>query len=455
MREIVSFFLGQTGVQVGNECTSLMCLEHGIMPNGSLQNSLKDNLTANELKKEKDSLNTFFYETSEGSFVPRCLMVDLEPTVIDQVRSGRYGSLYHPVNLITGKEDAANNFARGYYTVGKTEIESIVNKVQKITESCDGLQGFMIFNSVGGGTGSGLGALLLESLSADFSKKSKFGFTIFPSPLIGTSVVEPYNAVLSTHSLLEHEDVTILLDNEAIYDICKDQLDIKSPTLHHLNSCVSQVFSAMSISLRKHGALNTDINEFQTNLVPYPRIHFVLSSLAPLLSKKKAMKQSLSVNEITKLAFEPGNMMAKCDPRAGKYMACSLNYRGDVNATEANEAVGHLKQDKGMQFVDWCPTGFKVGLNNSQPMIPENSDIAESSRGVCAMANNTAIAEVFAKINHKFDLMYAKRAFVHWYVGEGMEEGEFTEAREDIAALEKDYEEVGQDMDDEQEEHEE
>jgi len=88
----------------------------------------------------------------------------------------------------------------------------------------------MIFNSVGGGTGSGLGSLILERLSVDYGKKSKLGFTIFPSPQVCTAVVEPYNTVLSTHSLLEHTDVCVLLDNEAIYDICRRNLDIERPT---------------------------------------------------------------------------------------------------------------------------------------------------------------------------------------------------------------------------------
>ena len=108
--------------------------------------------------------------------------------------------------------------------------------------------------------------------------------------------------------------------------------------------------------------------------------------------------------------------MAKCDPRHGKYMACSLMYRGDVVPKDVGAAIAEIKTKKTIQFVDWCPTGFKVGINYQPPTVVPGGDLAKVMRACAMISNTTSIAEVFARIDHKFDLMYAKRAFVHWYV---------------------------------------
>merc|ERR1719384_1665621 len=127
-----------------------------------------------------------------------------------------------------------------------------------MTDNCSALQGFLIFHSTGGGTGSGLGSLLLERLAVDFSRKTKMSFTITPSPLV------------STHSLLEYSDLTFNLDNEALYNVCRTSLDIERPSYNNLNRLIAQVVSSITASLRFDGSLNVDINDFPTVLVPYP-----------------------------------------------------------------------------------------------------------------------------------------------------------------------------------------
>ncbi|XP_030321290.1 tubulin alpha-1C chain isoform X2 [Calypte anna] len=396
-RECISVHVGQAGVQIGNACWELYCLEHGIQPNGTMP-------ADKTIGGGDDSFNTFFSETGAGKHVPRAVFVDLEPAVIDEVRTGTYKQLFHPEQLISGKEDAANNYARGHYTVGKEIIDLVLERIRK---------------------------------------------------LVSTAVVEPYNSILTTHTTLEHSDCAFMVDNEAIYDICRRNLDIERPTYTNLNRLIGQIVSSITASLRFDGALNVDLTEFQTNLVPYPRIHFPLVTYSPIISAEKAYHEQLSVSEITNACFEPSNQMVKCDPRHGKYMACCMLYRGDVVPKDVNAAIAAIKTKRTIQFVDWCPTGFKVGINYQPPTVVPGGDLAKVQRAVCMLSNTTAIAEAWARLDHKFDLMYAKRAFVHWYVGEGMEEGEFSEAREDLAALEKDYEEVGTDSVDGEDEGEE
>ncbi|XP_053463709.1 tubulin alpha-8 chain-like [Nycticebus coucang] len=435
MGECISIHVGQAGVQMGNACWELYCLEHGIQPNGTM-------LSDKTLARGSDSFNTFFNETGAGKRVPWAVFVDLEPDVIDRVRTGIYRQLFHPEQLISGKEDAANNYARGYYTVGPEVIDLVMDRIRKLTDQCIRLQGFLIFHSFGGGTGSGFTSLLMERLSVDYGKKSKLEFAIYPAPHMSTAVVEPYNSILTTHSTLEHSDCVFLMDNEAICDICCHKLDIECPTYTNLNQLISQIVSSITASLRFNGTLNVDLTEFQANLVPYPRVHFPLVSYSPIVSAEKAYHEQLSVAEMTSACFEPSNQMVKCDPRHGKYMACCMLYRGDVVPKDVNAAIIAIKTKHSIQFVDWCSTGFKVGINYQPPTVAPGDDLAKMQRAICVLSNTTAIAEAWARLDHKFDLLYAKRAFVHWYVGEGMEEGEFSEAREDLAALEKDYEEL-------------
>ncbi|ELK15559.1 Tubulin alpha chain, testis-specific [Pteropus alecto] len=293
-----------------------------------------------------DSFHTFFSETRAGKHVPRAVFVDLEPTVVDEVRTGTYRQLFHPEQLITGKEDAANNYARGHYTIGKEIVNLVLDQIRKLLRRALGRLpvDIVLGRSVHGAAGlPHLPQLrgwhrLWVCISAHGVALGGLRQEIQAQICHLSSPPGVHDSILTTCMTLEHLDCAYMVDNEPIYDICRHNLDIERPTYTNLNRPIGQIVSSITASLRFDGALNVDLMEFQTHLVSYPGIHF-------------------------------------------------------------------------------------VGIKYQLPTIVPGGDLAKVQRAVYMLSITTATAKACACLDRKFDLMYAKRAFVHWYVGEGMEKG--------------------------------
>ncbi|XP_053679829.1 tubulin alpha chain-like [Anopheles nili] len=416
---------------MASACWELYCLEHGIYPDGKFCDcSIYEDCSA------------FFRCDRSGQCVPRVLLLDLEPAVVDEIRIGAYRELFHPSTMLTGCEDAASNFGRGHYRLGQAIIEPALDRIRRMTEQCSSLQGFMMFHSVGGGTGAGLGTLMLERLGEDYGKASRMEFDIFPSPKVSPVIVEPYNAVLASHVAMEHSDCTFLLDNEALYDVCDRNLNVPEPTYTNLNRLIAQAVSCITASLRFSGAINVDLLEFQTNLVPYPRIHYPLVTYAPLVPGCTAQHEQPTTSQLTYECFEPANQLVKCDPRSGRYMSCCLLYRGAISPIEINRSLQELRENRSIRFVDWCPTGFKIGINHQAPIAVPGADLAKTDLACCMLSNNTAIKAPWLRIANSYQSMYDKKAFLCHFLDEGLEERDLADAIENIRTLIHDYEEI-------------
>jgi tubulin alpha len=217
-------------------------------------------------------------------------------------------------------------------------------------------------------------------------------------------------------------------------------LPIGDPKYTNLNELIAQAVSSITVFDRFAGEQNHSLNKLQMNLITEPNMSFPLVSYAPFISAENINQhqEQLSLEGITNASFEPANHMLQCDLHKGRYVTCCMLYRGDVALNAVYGETAALVRD---HFKD-RDTYFTVDRNNKPPAVVPGSDLANVPRAVCKLANNTAIARVFAQLGHKFDLMYAKRAFVHWYVHQGMEEGELSVARNDLSHLVNVYEEA-------------
>ncbi|PWN95469.1 putative tubulin beta chain [Tilletiopsis washingtonensis] len=423
MRELITLCAGQAGNQIGSAFWQTCLAEHGLNDDGTY---VGDN--SNQLEK----IGVFFQPSGqEGKYVPRSIQVDLEPGTLDHVRSGPMGKLFRPDTFVGGQSGAGNNFAKGFYTEGAELVENVMDVVRKEAERADGLQGFQLIHSLGGGTGSGLGTNLLTKLREEFPDRMLATWSILPSPKVSDTVVEPYNTTLAMHQLVENADLSFCLDNEALYDICQRTLKTKDPNYSDLNQIISYAMSGCSTTLRFPGQLNSDLRKLGVNMVPFPRLHFFSCGFAPLVAPGGRAYQQVSVPELVQQMFDPKNIMAAIDPRLGKYLTVSAIFRGKVSSRDAERELQAVQTKNASQFVEWIPQCVSTSL----------CDVAPPGLRMSAtfIGNTTSIQELFKRTHDAFALMFRRKAFLHWYTGEGMDEMEFTEAESNLMDLISEY----------------
>ncbi|CAN1226831.1 Tubulin beta-1 chain [Linum grandiflorum] len=381
MREILHIQGGQCGNQIGAKFWEVICDEHGIDHTGKYSGD-------SELQLER--INVYYNEASGGRYVPRAVLMDLEPGTMDSVRSGPFGQIFRPDNFVFGQSGAGNNWAKGHYTEGAELIDSVLDVVRKEAENCDCLQGFQVCHSLGGGTGSGMGTLLISKIREEYPDRMMLTFSVFPSPKVSDTVVEPYNATLSVHQLVENADECMVLDNEALYDICFRTLKLATPTFGDLNHLISATMSGVTCCLRFPGQLNSDLRKLAVNLIPFPP-----------------------------------------DPRHGRYLTASAMFRGKMSTKEVDEQMINVQNKNSSYFVEWIPNNVKSSVCD---IPPKGLKMASTFIG-----NSTSIQEMFRRVSEQFTAMFRRKAFLHWYTGEGMDEMEFTEAESNMNDLVAEY----------------
>merc|ERR1711869_116612 len=343
MREIVHVQGGQCGNQIGAKFWEVISDEHGIDPTGTYHGD-------SDLQLER--INVYYNEATGGRYVPRAILMDLEPGTMDSVRAGPFGQLFRPDNFVFGQTGAGNNWAKGHYTEGAELIDSVLDVVRKEAEGCDCLQGFQLCHSLGGGTGSGMGTLLISKVREEYPDRIMSTYSVIPSPKVSDTVVEPYNAVLSFHQLVENADQVMMMDNEALYDICFRTLKLTTPTYGDLNHLVSAAMSATTCCIRFPGQLNCDLRKIAVNMIPFPRLHFFMTGFAPLTSRVSQQYRALTVPELTQQMFDAKNMMCAADPRHGRYLTAAALFRGRMSTNEVDEQMLNVQNKNSSYFVE-------------------------------------------------------------------------------------------------------
>ncbi|XP_052201283.1 tubulin beta chain-like isoform X2 [Diospyros lotus] len=377
MREILHIQGGQCGNQIGAKFWEVICDEHGIDHTG------RYNDASGNPDLQLERINVYYNEASGGRYVPRAVLMDLEPGTMDSVRSGPFGQIFRPDNFVFGQSGAGNNWAKGHYTEGAELIDSVLDVVRKEAENCDCLQGFQVCHSLGGGTGSGMGTLLISKIREEYPDRMMLTFSVFPSPKVSDTVVEPYNATLSVHQLVENADECMVLDNEALYDICFRTLKLATPTF----------LLAMACSL----AMASDHSPLQDFCVADPN--------SPVLLNGLACKDPKLV-EANDFFFSGLHLAGNTSNAVGS----------KVTPVTATQLPGLNTLGIAMARVDYAPWG--INPPHTHPRASEILTVLEGSLYVGFVTSNPE-NRLISKVLHKGDVFVFPQGLVHFQKNTG------------------------------------
>mmetsp|Transcript_27366 Transcript_27366/g.44541 ORF Transcript_27366/g.44541 Transcript_27366/m.44541 type:complete len:454 (-) Transcript_27366:213-1574(-) len=437
MREIITLQVGQCGNQIGFEYWKQLCAEHGINSDGILEEY------ATEGGDRKD---VFFYQADDEHYIPRAVLLDLEPRVIGSIQNSSFCNLYNPENIYISPEGggAGNNWASGYAQAEKVQ-EDVMDMIDREADGSDSLEGFVLCHSIAGGTGSGMGSFLLEKLNDRYPKKLIQTYSVFPNAQETSDVVvQPYNALLTLKRLTLNADSVVVFDNTALNRIVVDRLHITNPTVAQTNSLISTVMAASTTTLRYPGYMNNDLIGLIASLIPTPRCHFLMTGYTPLtIDRLTSTVRKTTVLDVMRRLLQPKNIMVSCPTRKGCYISILNIIQGEVDPTQVHKSLQRIRErymgeGKLVNFIPWGPASIQVALSRKSPY----DKTAHKVSGLM-IANHTSIHTLFKRCLKQYEQLRKRNAFLDNYKKEPIfKDGldEFDSSKEVVASLIEEYE---------------
>ncbi|XP_028997384.1 tubulin epsilon chain [Betta splendens] len=453
MTQSVVVQVGQCGNQVGCRFWDLALREHAHVNKKGIYDEALSSFFRN-VDSRKSSGRACDVGGRIQHLKARAVLVDMEEGVVNEILQGPLREVFDSTQLLTDVSGSGNNWAVGHMTYGSAYRDQIVDKLRKTAEQCDCLQCFFLIHSMGGGTGSGLGTRVLSLLEEEFPEVCRIVTSVYPS-VEDDVVTSPYNSVLAMRELTEHADCVLPVENQSLVDIMnkirhmshcgkagsminrdsaiisgQGGLNRAEKPFDAMNNIVANLLLNITSSARFEGSLNMDLNEIAMNLVPFPRLHYLVPSLTPLYTLSDFSIPTRRLDQMFSDAFSKDHQLIQADPKHSLYLACALMVRGHVQVSDLRRNIERLKPS--LPFVSWNQEGWKTGLCSVPPV--------GHSHSLLALANNTCVKPTFMELKKRFTRLYRKKAHLHHYLHvDGMEKSCFTEALASLTSLIEEY----------------